>query len=162
MCVVGENGLRGASRSGRDPGLGRALIYALRAPARFLTGDDTGSDRKTTSPNTWSSSVCCASAAAKAESSQSTERIVLRRQPTGLLLGVGRHDGDLPAEWAAALLRRRRQPEQRTRLTYRDGLVREDYVADIVIGRQSAVLSRRIVNSIAPSGSSRQLSTLVM
>jgi hypothetical protein len=73
-----------------------------------------------------------------------------------LLLGVRCDDGDLAAGPAKVVVRGRRQAKQRACLAdFEDAL--------FVYGRhQSAVRRRRMVNSIPPFRSSRQLSTSLM
>jgi hypothetical protein len=63
---------------------------------------------------------------------------------------------------AKVVVRSRRQAKQRPRLADFDGPFGSD-LQPFVFGRhQSAVLSRRMVNSMAPSGSSRHRSTSLM
>ncbi len=77
----------------------------------------------------------------------------------GFILRVRSDDGDLAAGPAEAGFRGWRQAKQLPGLADLDDLFRNDFKL-VVLGRyQSAVLSRRMVNSMAPSGSSRHLST---
>ena len=79
-----------------------------------------------------------------------------------LLLGVRCDDGDLAAGPAKVVVRSRRQAKQRPRLADFDGPFGNDLQLFVFRGHQSAVLSRRMVNSMAPSGSSRHCSTSLM
>jgi hypothetical protein len=79
-----------------------------------------------------------------------------------LFLGVRCDDRDLAAGPAKVVVRGRRQAKQRTRLADFDGLFWNDLQLFVFGGHQSAVLSRRMVNSMAPSGSSRHRSTSLM
>ena len=61
-----------------------------------------------------------------------------------------------------SFVRSRRQAKQRARLTDFDGPFGNDLQVFVFGRHQSAVLSRRMVNSMAPSGSSRHRSTSLM
>ena len=82
--------------------------------------------------------------------------------PSLLLLRVRGDDGDLVAGPAKVVVRSRRQPKQRARLADFDGPFGNDLQLFVFDGHQSAVLSRRMVNSMALSGSSRHRSTSLM
>jgi hypothetical protein len=90
------------------------------------------------------------------------EEIVQRRDPPGLVLHVRRDDGDLPAGPGEVVVRSGRQAEQSARLANIDCSIWLDLKLVFFAGHQSAVHSRRMVNSTVPSGNSRRRSTSLM
>lgn len=76
-----------------------------------------------------------------------------------IILNVRSDDCDLPAGTTAVVFRGGRQTKQLPRLADFDGPFRNDFQLVLFGSYQSAVLSRRMVNSMAPSGSSRHVST---
>jgi hypothetical protein len=141
---------------------------AVRVPchlsfaARFPTSAATGSDRKTTSPNTRASGVSRASQTAKRGSRQSRPKAscmdaICRASSSVSAATMAIWRLDRPRSLSAAGARRNSVRVSRTSTAC------SERSPAFVVGRhQSAILSRRMVNSMAPSGSSRHRSTSLM
>jgi hypothetical protein len=131
----------------------------LRFAARFPPSTTTGSERNTTSPKTWVADVSRVSQAAKSGIPPiASECVVLARDPSGLVLRIRGDDGDLAAGAAEVVVRSGGEAKQLPRLADFDSPFRNDF--QLVAGcHRSAVRSRHMVNSMAPSGSSRHRST---
>jgi hypothetical protein len=132
----------------------------LRFAARFPPSTTTGSERKITSPKTWVADVSRLSQAAKSGSRQS-------RPNASCLDAICRASSSVSAAtmatWRLERLRSLSaagaQAKQLPRLADFDSPFRNDFQLVVFGCHQSAVRSRRMVNSMAPSGSSRHRST---
>jgi hypothetical protein len=90
------------------------------------------------------------------------ENVVHGRNLPSQVLRIRRNDGDLPVGPADVVFSSGRQAEQRVRLTNLDPPIRSNLKLVFVARHQSADRGRRMVNSMAPSGSSRHRSTWLM
>jgi hypothetical protein len=126
----------------------------LRLTACFRPSTATGSERKMTSPKTWVSAFAGSEMRIVVR-----ENVVRKRDLPCLVLGVRSNDGDLAAGPTEVVVRGGCQTKQGARLADLDCFFRNDFQLAVFGRNQSAVRSRRMVNSMAPSGISRHLST---